>query len=89
LGLAAALGLVWHTGLRLGSNLNMLLMLSFLLTLVTGAVAGIMTGGEHELRARGLARGRNPRAVPLWLHIIGVWPLPVLLIFHILSVYMY
>ncbi|MEO1292978.1 MAG: FAD-dependent oxidoreductase [Pseudomonadota bacterium] len=89
LGLAAALGLVWHTGLRLGSNLNMLLMLSFLLTLVTGAVAGLITGGEHELRERRLATGKNPRAVPLWLHVIGVWPLPILLIFHILSVYMY
>lgn len=89
LGLLAALGLVWHTGLRLGSNLNLLLMLSFLLTLVTGAVAGLITGSEHELRARGVVHGRNPRAVPLWLHVIGVWPLPVLLIFHILAVYMY
>lgn len=89
LGLLAALGLVWHTGLRLGSNLNMLLMLSFLLTLVTGAVAGLITGGEHELRNRELVQRQNPRAIPLWLHIIGVWPLPILLIFHILAVYMY
>lgn len=88
LGLAAALGLVWHTGFRLGSNLNLLLMLSFLLTLITGAAAGLITGGEHELREKGVG-GATPRAIPLWLHIIGVWPLPVLLAFHILSVYIY
>ena len=26
-------------------------------------------------------------ALPLWVHILALWPLPLLLAFHILSVY--
>lgn len=88
IGLAAAVVLVAHTGLRLGANLNLALMVSFLVTLVFGAVAGFITGSEHELSRHGLTgKGAKPRAVPLWIHILAVWPLPVLLIVHILTVY--
>lgn len=90
IGFTAALVLVWHTGFRLGSNLNLFLMASFLITLIFGAVAGLITGGEHELKDRGFsANNAKPRTIPMWVHIIAVWPLPVLIAVHILVVYMY
>lgn len=90
IGFTAALVLVWHTGFRLGSNLNLFLMASFLITLIFGAVAGLITGGEHELKDRGFsANNAKPRTIPMWLHIIAVWPLPVLIAIHVLVVYMY
>lgn len=90
IGLVAAGVLIWHTGFRLGANLNLALMLSFLVTLVFGTVAGLITGGEHELRERQLVSGsKSPRSLPMWIHLLGFWPLPVLLLFHVLSVYNY
>lgn len=90
IGFTAALVLVWHTGFRLGSNLNLFLMASFLITLIFGAVAGLITGGEHELKDRGFsANNAKPRTLPMWVHIIAVWPLPVLIAIHVLVVYMY
>ena len=90
IGFAAALVLVWHTGFRLGSNFNLLLMLSFVITLIFGAIAGLITGGEHELKERGFsANNAKPRTFPMWVHIIAVWPLPVLIAIHVLVVYMY
>ncbi|MEC9347453.1 MAG: FAD-dependent oxidoreductase [Pseudomonadota bacterium] len=86
----AALALVWHTGFRLGANLNLVLMLCFLVTLAFGAVAGLITGGEHELRGRDLVTGpKSPRTLPLWVHILALWPLPVLIVLHVLAVYTY
>jgi nitrite reductase (NADH) large subunit len=88
IGIAAALILVAHTGFRLGSNLNLVLMVSFLVTLVFGAAAGFVTGSEHELQDRGLTGSTvKPRSVSLWIHILAIWPLPVLLAVHILTVY--
>lgn len=90
IGFTAALVLVWHTGFRLGNNLNLFLMASFLITLIFGAVAGLITGGEHELKDRGFsANNAKPRTLPMWVHIIAVWPLPVLIAIHVLVVYMY
>lgn len=90
IGVAATGALVWHTGFRLGANLNLALMLCFIATLVFGAVAGLLTGGEHKLREEGLVEGpKSPRSLPMWVHILAVWPLPLLLLFHILSVYAY
>jgi len=66
--------LVTHTGLRLGSGLNLMLTLSFLCATVFGTAAA---AGFGHRRARTL----------FWLHVIAVWPLPVLLAFHILSAY--
>lgn len=90
IGLACALGLVVHTGFRLGSNLNLLLMLSFLATLVFGAVAGVVKGADHALPDPGQGQGGAttvPKTLPLWVHILALWPLPVLLIIHIATVY--
>lgn len=66
--------LVAHTGLRLGSGLNQALMLSFLAASAFGAAAAARSG---KPKSRWL----------LWVHILAVWPFPVLLGFHILSAY--
>ncbi|WP_095590123.1 FAD-dependent oxidoreductase [Actibacterium ureilyticum] len=84
----AALGLVAHTGLRPGANLNLALFVVFTLTLVMGALAGLATGGDHSLRARRIGTARKPvRRIPTWVHIIAIWPLPLLLAAHVLASY--
>ncbi|MGG7567208.1 FAD-dependent oxidoreductase [Rhodovulum sp. DZ06] len=88
LGAAAALGLAVHTGFRLGHGLNMWLMLAMLAAMVFGAAAGLATGGAHKLREAGV-QGERPRTIPLWLHILALWPLPALLAAHVLAVYAY
>jgi len=90
IGVAAIAGFFAHTGFRLGANWNFLLGLTFLLTLFMGAFAGLATGGDHSLRAQGIGTARKPaRRVPTWLHILAIWPLPVLILFHVLTIYAY
>ncbi len=90
IGLIAVLGFFAHTGFRLGANWNMALGLAFVATLIMGAVAGMATGGDTTLRAQGIGTTRKPaRRVPTWLHILAIWPLPLLLLFHVLTVYAY
>ena len=87
-GLLAAIGLVVHTGLRPGANLNLALFVVFTLTLIMGALAGLTTGGDHALRARRIGSARKPvRRIPTWVHVIAIWPLPLLLAAHVLASY--
>lgn len=89
-GLLAAVGLFVHTGLRPGANLNLWLFLSFVATLIFGALAGLATGGDHKLREHHIGTAKKPaRRLPVWGHIIAVWPLPALLMVHVLVVYVY
>lgn len=85
-GAAAIAVLFLHTGFNLGSNLNNWLMSTFLAVAVAGSVAGILTAREHAILANG--RG-SPRPVAVWLHILALWPLPLLLILHVVTVYAY
>ena len=70
----ALIALVAHTGLRVGSGLNGALMITFLATTVLGGAAAAGFGYEHARTS-------------FWLHVLAAWPLPALLIFHILSSY--
>ncbi len=83
----ASLGALWaHTGFHFGANLNFWLMFVFVMLNLLGAVAGIVTAIE----ARGTSSvARRLRPILTWAHLILFWPLPVLLTFHILSVYLY
>ena len=61
---------------------------AFTATLIFGALSGLTTGGDHALRARRIGTARKPaRRLPTWVHIVAVWPLPVLLLVHVLTVY--
>ena len=80
---ALALGLLyWHTGFSLGENLNRWLMLSFLGVGIVGITAALLTRLQASMPAMGRLRQGST-----WLHILVCWPLPVLLLFHVLSAY--
>ena len=85
-GLLTVLMLLAHTGLRIGDNLNQLLMLSFVSLILFGSVAGWAIGKQHELPKVVARRVRN---ISIWGHIILLWPVPVLLGFHVLKTYWY
>ena len=90
IGVGAGLALFVHTGFRLGDGLNFWLMLSFSVSLVFGAAAGLTTGVEHKVTEQGIGSAKAPpRTVPHWVHVLALWPLPLLLLFHVLSVYSY
>jgi nitrite reductase (NADH) large subunit len=84
LGTLAVAALIAHTGLRLGANLNLYLMLSFVGLLLVGAIASGVIGLQHLL-PRGMAK--RTRELSLWMHILLLWPLPALLGFHVLKTY--
>ncbi|MEX0732180.1 MAG: FAD-dependent oxidoreductase [Aquisalimonadaceae bacterium] len=86
LGIAALALLGIHTGLHLGNNLNRMLIINFLALSAIGAVAGGVSALEQRLPARW---GGRLRRWWTWAHILVLWPLPVLLGFHILAVYYY
>jgi len=83
LGALTLIGLAVHTGGRLGSNLNLVLISTFLGVVALGAVAGGVIALEHRLGA-GAARLRRSW---LWTHILIAWPIPVLLAFHVFKTY--
>jgi len=83
LGVLTLVGLAVHTGGRMGSNLNFLLMAAFLTAITVGAVAGGVIAFEHRLGA-GVAKLRRSW---LWTHILITWPIPVLLGFHVFKSY--
>ncbi len=66
--------LVAHTGLRPGSGINLALTCALLTASVLGAAAALGFAGR---RAR----------LTFWLHLMAVWPLPVLIAFHIVAAF--
>jgi nitrite reductase (NADH) large subunit len=85
LGLLCLTALLVHTGGRLGSGLNFTLSMFFLAPVLLGAVAGNVIAKEHRLGASGVAERRRW----VWLHILLLWPLPVLLACHVLQGYLF
>ena len=86
LGMSTLIFLVTHTGLRMGQNLNFILMLNFLALAVAGALAGFFTSLENRLSA---PWARRIRATGTLVHIVLFWPLPVLIFFHAFKAYYY
>ncbi len=87
MGFLALVVLYLHTGFELGSNLNFYLMSNFVLLAVAGALAGLVIASETSARM-----GYMGKRVRQWLthsHIVLFWPLPMLLGFHVLSVYFF
>lgn len=86
LGMATVMLLVAHTGLDNGSNLNRLLMLDMIAIAVLGAMTGVVMAIEQRLPPRWSRRLRSSWNMA---HILLLWPLPVLLGFHVLASYYY
>ena len=85
-GVVAIVTLFAHTGLRLGSHLNLYLMLSFIGLLLAGGMASGAIGLQHALPRQLI---NATREMSLWTHILLLWPLPVLLGFHVFKSYWY
>lgn len=84
LGLLCAALLFFHTGMHFGENLNLILMTSFVGTILLGAITGAVLSLSHTLPA---STARKLRTFWTWAHTFIVWPLPVLVSMHILTVY--
>jgi ferredoxin-NADP reductase/CRP-like cAMP-binding protein len=84
LGILSLLALGLHTGMHLGSNLNFLLMFSFLLTVIFGGLAGYLIYLENIKTEEYYFRFRELFKT---IHWAITWPLPILLGLHILSIY--
>ncbi len=84
IGMGAIIILMIHTGMRLGSNLNFVLMIVFLAATTTGSLVGVFMARNHHWSDLKLRKHR------LWwsrIHYSLLWMLPPLLGFHILSAY--
>ena len=84
LGVMSLLALVSHTGFRLGSNVNLVLMLNFLALAAAGALAGGVTALERRLSP---IAGKRLRSIWTGFHIAMAWPLPVLVGLHVAIAY--
>jgi nitrite reductase (NADH) large subunit len=78
--------LALHTGFRFGSNLNFALMVVFCTLVLVGALSSLVIALEHILDIR---LGRALRAKSTWFHILAFWPLPSLLLFHVMKSYFF
>ncbi|WP_197454756.1 FAD-dependent oxidoreductase [Stieleria varia] len=87
LGTATLFCFAVHTGLRLGSNLNLVLSCSFIAAALVGAFSGVAVGLESSLPRRYamLFRQWRPRLTK-W-HLWMTWPIPVLIALHVFSFY--
>lgn len=84
---ACALGmLVVHSGLNAGSGLNRALFSSFVALCCGGALSGLAAAAETS-SGWGAIRARRLRPLLTRLHIVLLWPLPVLLALHIWVAY--
>lgn len=81
---AATALIIAHTGLHLGQNLNFYLMINFLTASVAGGLTAMLIAISHRIKP---SSAQNIRSSLRWGHILITWPLPILVISHIISVY--
>jgi len=78
--------LVAHTGFRMGVELNFWLMLSFVVLVIFGSLSSLLVAYQHKLDN---PMSRKTKSLMLWGHILLLWPLPSLVIFHVIKTYWY
>jgi nitrite reductase (NADH) large subunit len=86
IGVVALVVLMIHTGMRLGHNLNLVLMIIFLAATLTGSLVGVFMARNHHWTDLKL---RRHRAWWSRVHYTLLWMLPALLTYHILAVYFF
>ena len=84
LGGLALILLFLHTGFSMGSIHTIILMICFLALFIMGSAAGITISLQDKFSP---AQTYSYKKGFKWIHIIVSWPLPVLLLTHILSTY--
>ena len=85
-GIAAVSLMLMHSGMRLGANLNQALGISFLTFIGLGALAGWIAAIENSVGGQAIRRWRY------WTVRLHIWLLALtapLLIFHVITVYVY
>lgn len=87
LGTLSLLGMLVHTGMRLGSNLNFMLAICFLATVAMGAIAGALSSLENRVRGPVVLQVRLWRSRLSILHRWVTWPLPALIVLHVIGFY--
>jgi len=84
LGVFSLVALFFHTGFSMGGVHSTILTINFLALFVLGSAAGITIALQDKFSpAQTYIYKKNFK----WLHILLSWPLPVLLLTHILSTY--
>lgn len=83
LGSLAVLALVVHSGGRLGYNLNFVLSLSVFSAIVAGGLLSVSLGKQHE----DMLKWTKVRKTSHWVHVLALWSMPTLLVFHVLKFY--
>lgn len=86
LGLLVIIGLIAHTGFRMGNGLNFLLIISFIMMLIAGAYSSGIIALQHRI---GGALATRMRRQSVLMHVFMFWPVPVLLGWHIFKTYWY
>jgi len=78
-----------HSGMRMGDNINLALMLSYLISAFTGTATSWVVWQESAKNPKLQRFARKHRQKLVWLHLVCLWPLPTLLTFHVLKFYYY
>lgn len=86
IGLLSVAMLLWHTGFELGQNLNRWLMSSYLLVIGWGAFVAFLAVAESRFAGQWPGQWRRRST---WVHILVLWPVPLLMAFHIISAYFF
>ena len=89
IGSLTLIGLIVHTGMHMGVNLNWMLAAVFLAINFTGVGVAIVTSMEAKASGDMLRQVRKWRPRVATLHLWLLWPLPALLAIHIFCVYFY
>jgi nitrite reductase (NADH) large subunit len=84
LGAVTLAALATHTGIRMGQNFNRILMLNVLVLAIAGSLAGLVTALETRSTS---PIARRLRAIWTQTHMFLSWPLPVLILVHVLTAY--
>lgn len=88
-GTLSVLGLIVHTGMHMGANLNFILSSLFLAINVTGVAVAVVTTMEAKATGNLMIQVRKWRPRISKIHLWLLWPLPALLAIHIFCVYYY
>ncbi len=86
IGALVVAGFVAHTGGHFGSRLNFLLASSFVGAALSGGLFALAIAREHALDP---VRVRKLKSGAQWAHVLLLWPLPILLGFHIAQGYLF